>query len=278
MARLIEILYTTMLLYVEFSYIVAFCAPMRMSIMEKTWSNPTGKTLTSYGPIYAAERPFIWFGIDVGGRMAVIKLEDGSLFVHSPINLDGDLREELKAIGPVKHIVSPNYEHLKYAKQWKDGYPEATLYGCPGLKEKKPDIGYNEEIGDPAGQPSSWPIEIDYSWFNCETTPIIGSPFFNEVLFYHEPTKTVLTTDLFWNYPTDTPTQTKLWKFGMDVVYLPFYQKFMVTDPAAYDAAVRKVESWDISRIVPCHGLVLENNPKPLLLRHLKEGKVVEQQ
>ena len=49
------------------------------------------------------------------------------------------LKQQLDAIGPVRHIVSPNYEHTKFARQWKDAYPEATLYGCPGLPSKSPD-------------------------------------------------------------------------------------------------------------------------------------------
>lgn len=45
--------------------------------------------------------------------MAVVKLSDGSLWVHSPVELDGPLREALDKVGPVQHIVSPNYEHVK---------------------------------------------------------------------------------------------------------------------------------------------------------------------
>lgn len=48
-----------------------------------------------------------------GGRMAVVKLSDGSLWVHSPVELDGPLRKALDKVGPVMHIVSPNYEHVK---------------------------------------------------------------------------------------------------------------------------------------------------------------------
>lgn len=48
-----------------------------------------------------------------GGRMAVVQLSDGSLWVHSPVELDTPLREALDKVGPVMHIVSPNYEHVK---------------------------------------------------------------------------------------------------------------------------------------------------------------------
>ncbi len=55
------------------------------------------------------------------------------------MELTAALKQQLDTIGPVRHIVSPNYEHTKFARQWKDAYPEATLYGCPGLPTKSPD-------------------------------------------------------------------------------------------------------------------------------------------
>ena len=49
--------------------------------------------------------------------MAVLRLSDGSLWVHSPVCLDDDLAAALAELGKVKHIVTPNYEHTKYAQQ-----------------------------------------------------------------------------------------------------------------------------------------------------------------
>ncbi|CAM9719421.1 unnamed protein product, partial [Ectocarpus sp. 13 AM-2016] len=96
---------------------------------ETTWSNPTGDDMVQVlGDVWCAERPFVWNGIDVGGRMAVVKLSNGSLWVHSPVDLDEPLKEALASLGPVGHIVSPNYEHVKYAKQWVEAYPSAISY------------------------------------------------------------------------------------------------------------------------------------------------------
>ena len=53
----------------------------------------------------------------MNGRGAVIKLSDGSLWVHSPVNLDPELKSAMDALGPVKHIVTPNFEHNKFAQQ-----------------------------------------------------------------------------------------------------------------------------------------------------------------
>ena len=53
----------------------------------------------------------------MNGRGAVVKLSDGSLWVHSPVNLDPELKAAMDALGPVKHIVTPNFEHNKFAQQ-----------------------------------------------------------------------------------------------------------------------------------------------------------------
>lgn len=58
----------------------------------------------------------IWLSL-TGGRMAVLRLSNGSLWVHSPVQLDDTLAAALDELGDVKHIVSPNYEHVKYAPQ-----------------------------------------------------------------------------------------------------------------------------------------------------------------
>ena len=35
---------------------------------------------------------------------------------------------------------------------------------------------------------------------------------------------------VFWSYPANAPGGTKLWKFGMDQIYRPFYNTFMIKD------------------------------------------------
>lgn len=47
-----------------------------------------------------------------------------------------------------------------------------------------------------------------------------------QVVFFHKPSKMLITTDLFWDYPSkNVPFGTKAWKFGMDQIYLPFYNR-----------------------------------------------------
>ncbi|CAE7400250.1 unnamed protein product, partial [Symbiodinium necroappetens] len=158
-----------------------------------TWSNPSGSVLTALNTdLWVAERPFIWNSIDVGGKMAVVRLPDGGLWVHSPVELDEELREALEQLGPVRHIVSPNFEHVKWAAQWKAAFPDATLWGTPGMKDKFPKIPFDIELPSSGSAPAEWGGALLLCFADCERTPLLGTPFFNEVLFYHVASETLM--------------------------------------------------------------------------------------
>ena len=116
------------------------------------WSNRLGSILTPVAEgVYTSDRPFLWNNIDVGCRMTVVELStktDGKtdLFVHSPVFLDDSLKASLDKIGHVAHVVSPNYEHVKFAKKWGETYKDCKMWACPGMMAKEPDVRWTGEI------------------------------------------------------------------------------------------------------------------------------------
>jgi hypothetical protein len=203
------------------------------------------------------------------------------LWIHSPIDLDETTKLAVDRLGTVKYVVSPNYEHLKYAEQWHKSYPDAFLWGCPGLAERLPNIQWEGEIPANIGVSTSSTSSPTNCWdfnelvplhLNFEVNPFTGRPFFNEVIFFHRPTKALITTDVFWNYPGNgipypngswelapavdsIPIGSRLWKFGMDQVYLPFFKNLMVRDKDSYLKMVSTVlNDWQPELIIPCHG------------------------
>jgi len=269
------------------------------------WSNRLGTVLTpaSIPGVYTACRPFYWNKIDVGCRMTVIELQSKSqsnnkddenvikpdLFIHSPVALDGKLMEAINKLGNVKHVVSPNYEHVKYAKVWGETYENAYMWACPGMMEREPEVRWTGEI--PYGaRPPEYPmtdtsknseletVEGMWNWneiqplhVDVEFNPFTSKPFFNEVVFYHKSSKTLLTTDTYWNYPKSDgvtnsnyedipnniqrsadddgftfdwelapsvekiPFGTRLWKIGMDKLFRPFYLNLMIKNDKKSD-------------------------------------------
>ncbi|CAE7366198.1 unnamed protein product [Symbiodinium natans] len=239
----------------------------------QTWSNPTGSVLTALNTdLWVAERPFIWNSIDVGGKMAVVRLPDGGLWVHSPVDLDEELRKGLEQLGPVRHIVSPNFEHVKWAAQWKGAFPDATLWGTPGMKDKFPKIPFDVELPSDSSAPAEWGGALLMCFADCERTPLLGTPFFNEVIFYHVPSDTLMCTDIFWNYPSGLPSGSALWKFLMDKIYLPFYKRFMVTSPGSLNAVLDAVAEWKPEKLLPCHGRYVPSGAWQQFRGHLRSS------
>ena len=199
--------------------------------------------------------------------MTVIRMKNGDLWVCAPVALDRATKEAVDALGPVKHIVTPNTEHLTWARDWIQAYPDAISYACPGLMERKPEIGYDFEVGTD-GAPSAWGGEFDLCWIEEERSPfkLLGDrPFFSEVVFVHKPSRVLLVTDLWWNYPADAPAA---WKFGMDRIYRPVYNGLM--KQPGWEAKIAQIFAWDWNFLAPCHGEPIQGSDvKRTLAEHL---------
>lgn len=61
--------------------------------------------------LWVAEQPLKYFGLEVGTRMTVIRLNDGKLMVISPICPEEKVIHQLNQLGKVSYIVAPNLYH-----------------------------------------------------------------------------------------------------------------------------------------------------------------------
>src|SRR5215207_9534763 len=66
----------------------------------------------------------------------VARLGGGAVFLWSPIEPDERLLSQVDALGPVKHLVSPNKIHYAHIGAWKRLYPEAVAWASPGARER----------------------------------------------------------------------------------------------------------------------------------------------
>lgn len=70
-----------------------------------------------------------FYGAPYPTRSVIVRLENGDLWIWSPVKLTMDLRAEVDRLGSVRHLVSPNKLHQLYLQEWKSAYPEAVSYG-----------------------------------------------------------------------------------------------------------------------------------------------------
>src|SRR5688572_26304344 len=96
--------------------------------------------------VWTTHRPQRFWGLECGTRMTVVRLSDGGLFVHCPVALDAALRRELDALGPVKVVVASSLFHHLYVMDFVRAYPDATVWACPGLHKKRPDVPWSGKL------------------------------------------------------------------------------------------------------------------------------------
>lgn len=212
--------------------------------------------------LWAVERPQRFYGLEVGTRMTVVRLADGSLLLHSPVELDAALRRELDAIGRVRFAVAPNRVHHLYAGRVAEAYPEARLWVGPGLERKRPDLVFDGVLGDEA--PAEWKGQLDQVFFR-------GRPYENEVVFFHRASRTLILCDLAFNFGPRTAAPTRLLmrlirsygRFGPSKL-----DPLLIRDRRAARQSLERILGWDFDRVVVAHGDVLESGGR----EGLREG------
>jgi hypothetical protein len=203
--------------------------------------------------IWVEERAQRFYGLEVGTRMTVMRLADGSLVLHSPVSLDTALRTELDALGPVRFAVAPSRVHHLYAGEVGRAYPEARLWAAPGVSRKRPDLAIDGVLED--GGPEEWKGQVEHVFFR-------GRPFENEVVFLHCASRTLMTCDLAFNFGPGTHFATRLLlqlirsygRFGPSRL-----DALLIRDRRAARESLERILEWDFDRVVVGHGDVLES-------------------
>jgi len=214
--------------------------------------NAIASTLQAFGPdLYVAEGPVVSFmGFPYPTRMAVARLPDGALWVWSPVALTPSLIDAVEALGPVAHIVSPNKLHHLFIREWQQRWPDARTYAPPGLARKQRQLKFDAELGN---RPDDrWAGAIDQTVFR-------GSPFLQEVVFFHRRSGTAIFGDLIQRFPE---AMAKGWKgavMRLDGLVgprgsTPRDWRASFISRQATRAARATVLAWRAERLVIAHG------------------------
>jgi len=218
------------------------------------------------GKIYIVEYPLHFAGMDIFGRMTIIRLNSGELWVHDPCQIDAKLKSDIDQLGPVSFIIAPGNFHHLFVSDFQQQYPKAETFLCPGLEKKRPDLKFDWILGnrpDPR-----WQSDIDQ-------VLIQGTKFISELAFLHRDSKTLILVDLLENIGDDYPHDTNLWlKFWWKVVFkmwnnpkaAPEYQMGW-GDKKIVKEGLEKILSWDFERIILAHGNLVETEAKAVLTK-----------
>ena len=213
--------------------------------------------------IHVVEYPIHFAGCDFSARMTIIRLADGSLWLHSPCQIDEHLKAEIAALGPVRHIIGPGNFHWLHLDKAQECFPDAEVYICPGIEQKAPMLEFDWFLGD--CPPDVWEGEFDQ-------VLIRGTRFIWEVAFFHRSSKTLILTDLVENIGDSTPGVNFLIKFWWKAVFrmwntpkpAPEYQLGW-KHKQAVRASLEKILAWDFDKVILSHGDLITNNAKDVV-------------
>jgi len=209
--------------------------------------------------LWVADRDQTFYGLPVGTRMTVMRLDGGGLLLHSPVALDPELRAQLDAIGRVCFAVAPNRVHHLYAGDVAKAYPGTRLWVAPGLERKRPDLVFEAVLEDEA--PEAWRGEVDQVFFR-------GRPYENEVAFFHRPSRTLILCDLAFNFGPRAALPTRLlMKLLRSYGHLApsKLDPLLIRDRRAARDSLERILAWDFDRIIVAHGDVLESGGHEIL-------------
>ncbi|MDQ0333531.1 hypothetical protein QFZ88_005913 [Mesorhizobium sp. YL-MeA3-2017] len=194
-----------------------------------------------------------FYGAPYPTRSVIARLENGDLWVWSPVRLTVDLRADVDRLGPVRHLVSPNKLHHLYLKEWKAAYPEAALWGPQSTIKKRSDLSFREPLTD--NPPHDWHPDIDQAWFR-------GSFAMDEVVFFHRPSGTAIVADLVQTFSDRFLRKHWGWfrflarldGLTQDQACAPLEWRLSFINRAPARKARGKVFSWNCQRVIVAHG------------------------
>jgi hypothetical protein len=137
--------------------------------------------------IWTLDRP-VWFsGARLRARTTVVRLDDGSLLLHTPAPPTDPLAEELRALGPVRWLVVPNCWHHLGTPAAAAHFPEAQVVGPASALNRNKALRLHVDIHD---------AQFGELVPELEALPLRGVPFWDETVLYHRPTQTLLGADI----------------------------------------------------------------------------------
>lgn len=205
--------------------------------------------------LWIVDGPVIrFYGIPFPTRMTVVRLATGDLWLHSPIAPDPALVAALAGLGPVRHLVAPNWIHYAFLPAWQARVPGALTWAAPGVEDRAASRGVALRIDRnlPDAQ-ADWGGAIDHAL-------IAGSDLHREIAFFHRPSRSLILTDLIENFE----------RRAVPPWMLPFLMLAGNLDPdgkapvdmrlsfrkgrAALRDSIATMRGWNPARILLAHG------------------------
>lgn len=193
-------------------------------------------------------------------RMTVIRLENGDLFLHSPIRFDEGLAGQLQRLGNPRHLISPNQFYYAHIGERKNAFPDSIAWASPRVRQRARARGMHIDFSQdlPAVPPPDWDGQIDPTLF--------PGGYFKEFIFFHIASRTLILTDTVINIEADKigePWRTATRLSGMShpcgQIFFGMRLPLLLQRHRAR-AVLERIRSWRPQRILLSHGRCFESD------------------
>jgi len=184
----------------------------------------------------------------VTSRMTVVRLKDGRILVHSPVPIEQDLRSAVENLGQVAALIAPNLFHHQFISEWRSAFPDAKAFCARGLAAKRSDFKFDGVLEDVS--PPEWSGQVDQ-------LVIKGIPNYGEVVFFRRPSRTLVVSDVVFNY---SPVQAASDPGGADGLGPHSRIRSAIRDPNALRDSIESVLRWPFDRVIVAHGEIAESD------------------
>jgi hypothetical protein len=209
--------------------------------------------------IWVDSAPARIVGMPLTSTMTVMRLGDGGLLLHSPIEMTPERRAAVEALGPVAHLYAPNLFHHLRVGEWAAAFPAARVHGPPGLARKRPDLRLDRAIGT-APEPAFAGVldEVAIDGFRLGESVVV-----------HRPSATAVVADLVHNIGRPPERWTKIYAGAMgfyDRVALSRMLRWAAfSNRAAARRSIDDLLGRPFDRLIVGHGAAVRERGKEAL-------------
>ncbi len=203
------------------------------------------------------------FGVLFPTRMTIVKLADGSVWVDSPVPVPFETLKRITELGPVRYLAAETPRHVWRLAAWHTLFPDAQLWAPrpTPFTLKKGHLPLTGMLKDTP--PSDWSLDFDQLAFQ-------GNPLIEEVLFFHQASRTVILGDLIQVHPSVKGKLLRNALFQLEGVASPpggvgLDFRLSFTNRKLARRSLDKLLSWDFDKLIIAHGACIEKDAKPFV-------------
>ncbi|PTY04489.1 hypothetical protein DB346_03375 [Verrucomicrobia bacterium LW23] len=204
--------------------------------------------------------PLRLLGGEQGRVVTVIRLTSGRaagrLIIHSTAPFGAGDVAEITALGTPGWLVDATLMHDTYAQAGRRAFADIPYLAPAGFAAR---AGVATQPLLPV--PAEWGDEV-------RVLRLAGMPALQEHAFFHVPSRTLIVTDLIFNFEETTGWARFVHRWLMGVQHQPDMGRLfplMIRDRKAFNESITELMRWDFNRIIVGHHKPIETDGRRLL-------------